>query len=343
MQFQRFQDRAKVNYSGEINFTPKAERRGIQRAAIELALNLLGTNQEQHRPDDRFRIVDLPLSIQRPEKEVPLCLPLLPEDRPLEMDPFEYTRKMFAFRQCKEFDYGLARASTNSGQGGFLPAPDNYKGPISIASVNEFHQARRNQLKNLAATNEMMIAAVDSAPRPLLQQLLLLVDAGLHHQLHSNIQPHPLYDDQMLTQKDLELLEQISGDSWDEEACEYGAEIPGLLNTPEELGRLEEFEIDIAELSEIPLWLPAPESQRPGTNPGHHELFTQIQHDSTVQSTRWMTADEVRQATGNKRMTKTSGSAGTPHLWDLNSVTKYLKAMASAGKIQSVTSSKLVF
>jgi hypothetical protein len=304
-------------------------------------LNLLGTNQEQHRPNDRFRIVDLPLPIQRPQKEVPLCLALRPEDRPLELDPFEYTRKMFSFHQWKDFDYGLARDRTD--RAGLIPVPDNYKGPVSIASVNESHQATRDELTKLGAIYKMMLAAVKSAPRPLLEQLLLLVDAGLHSDTRPHDDPHPLYDDQKLTEDDAILLQTISGDSWDAEACEYGDEIPGLLNTPEELGRLVEFETDIAELSELPLWLPAPEAEMLRTDPGPNELFTQIQHDSTVPSTRYMTADEVRQVTGNKRMAKTDGRAGTPHLWDLNSVTKYLKAMGSAGRIQLVTSCRLEF
>ncbi len=273
--------------------------------------------------------MDLPVPIQFPEKEVPLCLPLKPEDRPLEQDPFEYTRKMLAFRQWKDFDYRLARLRTDDARGGSLPAPDNYKGPAAVASTNKFHEAVRSQVNNLASTHAALIVAVKSAPRPLLEQLLLLVDAGLHY----DTQPHRLADDENLTEDGLNLLEEISEDSWDEEKCEYGTAIPGLLNTSEERGRLEEFEDDIAEITDLPLWQPEPKFE-PSNGPDSPELFTQIQHDPRVPSTRGMTGDEVRQDTGNRRMAETDGSVGTPHLWDLNTVTRYLRAMESAGRIQ---------
>jgi hypothetical protein len=273
--------------------------------------------------------VDLPPPINLPAKEVPLCLPLKPEDRPLEQDPFEYTRKMLAFLQWKDFDYRLARLRTHNDLGGSLPAPGNYKGPVAIATSNEFHEAARRQVNFLASIKAALIDAVRSAPRPLLEQLLLLVDAGLRYDTH----PHRLADDEKLTEDGLELLEEISGESWNEEKFEYGDEIPGLLNTPEELGRLEEFEADIEEITDIPLWQPEPNFQTP-TDPDSVELFTQIQYDPMVLSTRGMTGDQVRQVTGNMRMAKTNGNAGAPHLWDLRTVTRYLKVMASTSRIQ---------
>ena len=95
-----------------------------------------------------------------------------------------------------------------------------------------------------------MIEAERTAPRPLLERLLLLVSAGLEE----HVANHPLYDDEKLIERDLNLLEHMSGESWDDERREYGEVIPGLLQMADERGRLNEFEMDVADTTEIPLW-----------------------------------------------------------------------------------------
>ena len=273
-------------------------------------------------------MVDLPPKMQQPEKEVSLCLPLKPEDRPLEQDPFEYTRKMLAFRRWKDYDYSISRIRTSVNRNGSLHAPENFKGPASIAKIDDVHAAARTQLAVLASIQKGLIEAEKAAPRPLLEQLLLFVDAGLNH----DTRPHELMDDEKLTTDGLDLLEEIAGESWDEERLEDDDDIPWIQNTPDERGRLEEFEKDMEETTGLPLWEPAPDPDP--MEEDSFEIFTQIPHDPTIPSTKGMTGDEVRQATGNRRMAKTDGSAGTPHLWDLRSVTRYLRAMKSAGRIQ---------
>jgi hypothetical protein len=170
--------------------------------------------------------------------------------------------------------------------------------------------------------------AEKAAPRPLLEELLLFVDAGLNHDTH----PHELKDDERLTTDGLDLLDEIAGESWDEGRLGDGEDIPWIQNTSDERGRLEEFEKDIEEIAELPLWEPLPDPDP--MEEDSFEIFTQIPYGPTIPSTKGMTGDEVRQATGNRRMAKTDGSAGTPHLWDLRSVTRYLRAMESVGRIQ---------
>lgn len=310
----------------EIDFTPKAERRGVQRAAIELALNLLATNQEQHRPRDRFRMVALPSNIKSPEKEVPLCLPLKPDERPLEQDPLEYTKKMLAFRRWKDYDYGIARLRLD--QSGSLPASENFKGPSSVATVEDVLAAARIRLKELASVQKGLIEAVKTAPRPLLQQLLLLVDTGLNY----DKEVHALLDGVRLTADAIELLEELAEQSWDDERQEYEDLIPGIDNTPDDRSRLEEFELDMAEMTEIPPWEPAPYPDAMDEDSFEH--FAQVEYDPTIPSTRGITGEELRQAIGDRRLAKFDGKAGTPHLWDLRAVLKYLRAMESARRIQ---------
>jgi len=138
-------------------------------------------------------------------------------------------------------------------------------------------------------------------------------------------------DDERLTTEGLDLLEEIAGESWDEERLEDDEDIPWIQNTPDERGRIEEFEKDMEETTELPLWEPAPDPDQ------WKRILSNIysdSHDPTIPSTKGMIGDELRQATGNTRMAKTDGSAETPHLWDLRSVTRYLRAMKSAGRIQ---------
>lgn len=260
------------------------------------------------------------------DEDIPLSLPLKPDQRPLEQDPLEYMRKMLAFRRCKDHDYGLAQPRINNDRLGSLPAPNNFKGPTSLATVDGMHTAASTRLNELASIQRGLIEAVKSAPRPLLQHLLLLVDAGLNH----DTIPHELDDNEPLTRDGIKLLEEMAEQSWDEARLEYGDIILGVENTPEDRGRLEEFERDILELQEIPMWEPVPDSNLIDDD----QPFYQIEHDPMVPSARRISGDAVRQATGNQRMAKVDGSAGTPHLWDLKTVQRYLRAMASAGRIQ---------
>ncbi|KAE9366693.1 hypothetical protein N431DRAFT_77764 [Stipitochalara longipes BDJ] len=329
MRRQTFRGQIRGNYDSSTNFTPKAERRGIKRAAVELALNLLATNQEQHRPKDRFRMVDLPSQVQLPEREVALCLPLKPEDRPLEQDPLEYTKKMLAFRRWKDYDYGIARVRSSTDQNGELPPPENFNGPTSIASVDNVHAAARTQITDLALIQKGLIEAQNTAPRPLIEQLLLLTDAGLNY---TEEQDHALYDDELLKSDGVDLLEEIAGASWDEERREYGEEIPGVQNTPDARGRLEEFERDLAELSkQLPPW--QPDVDPDAMDEDGFELFLQPDYDPEILSEHGMLIGQVRQIIGNNRLAKSSSTAGTSPPLNSNDVTRYLKAMASARRI----------
>src|ERR1700710_1891726 len=134
------------------DFTGKAERRGVQRAAIELALNLLATNQEQHRPHDRFRVVKLPPKYKPPQEEVPLWLPLEPWKRPVELDTFKYTKVMRKYREWKDEDYQLACTRAVNEHLGYLPAPENFAGPYTMGSdkeLAEIFKKRQNELVNI--------------------------------------------------------------------------------------------------------------------------------------------------------------------------------------------------
>ena len=276
-------------------------------------------------------MVDLPLPIQLPEREVPLCLPLKPEDRPLEQDPLDYTKKMLAFRRWKDYDYDIARVRSSVNRNGEVPPPENFHGPTSIASVDDVHAAAREKIAELASIQEALIEAQNTAPRPLVQQLLLLVDEGMNH---DGQQAHELYDaDELLTSEGIDLLEEIAGESWDEEREEYGETVIGVENTPEARGLLQEFEQDLAEMADrIPLWSPTPDPD--AMDEDGFELFQQTPYDSEIASEQYMPIQQVRQLIGDNRLAKSSSTVGISSPWSLENTTKYLRAMASARRIQ---------
>ena len=146
-QIQQLRNDASAQVAGTIEFTGKAERRGVQRAAIEIALNLLATNQEQHRPDDRFRIVEIPPPYQPQQSTTALSLPLEPWNRPIEQDPFKYSRRLTEYRQWKDSDYNLGRSQVINQNPVRLAPPLNYNGPFVAATGDDITEAvRRRQI-----------------------------------------------------------------------------------------------------------------------------------------------------------------------------------------------------
>lgn len=330
-----------------MDFTPKAERRGIQRAAIELGLNLLATNQEQHRPDDRFRIVDLPEPISFPQKEVPLCLPLAPEDRPLEQDPFEYTKKVEALRAEKDADYQVARDEYGALNPPRYPAPQNRKGPFAIPTLEEIKQDARDKLTELLVVYMGMANALRRAPRPLLEQLAMIVDQAIQDTGDN----HRLYDTEGLTQDGLDCLEELLGESWNEHERDYEQDDFedqgfGSCNSPEQRANLTEFEERIEQFMReddeagegvqrrIPFWARDVVPNMPA-DPDAVERFTQTPYDTNLQSKveSSIQVDALRQLLATDRL-REAGNVGTPAVWRRQHVQIYLAVMARAGRIQ---------
>ncbi|KAH8669549.1 hypothetical protein BGZ60DRAFT_564015 [Tricladium varicosporioides] len=250
----REEDETATKTRDPLEFVPKAERRGIRRAAIELALNLLATNQEQHRPRDRFRILELPPPYQPPPEEVPMSLALDPTQRKIELDPFNFTKKLIGYREEKDSDYRISRDCRNfKNPENLIPPPANYNGPFTVISVDDVQKAAKKRHFFLAQVYVRLTKAGESAPRPILQRMLLEIQNGIDMQ---NKQEHPLYDEKELSDGDIELLNEIAQPSWDESSSDL-REVPEFtgLSDKEQL-RLQEFEADLNRIPFIPLWSP---------------------------------------------------------------------------------------
>jgi hypothetical protein len=321
---------AKIASDSQIatDFTSKAERRGIQRAAIEHALTLLATNQEQHRPNDRFRSLDLPPQYRRTPKEVPLWLPLEAWKRPVEMDAFEFTKKMLAFRQWKDSEYDQARTRTVSERPGLLQAPINFNGPFTLHTANDLQEAARRRQLQLTLLYSRLGEAERLAPRPLIQQLLLRIQDGMNLDSGKN---HRLWDDEDLTASDLEIIHELTEKSWDEERRPFSDFDLGLSD--QQFASLKEFEQDVDEYRHLlPLWTP-PEVPPANliTDPDDEALYRQASHNSDQPSQKFHAAESLKHEINTHRLVQEGLNL---HLWTNAEATRCFTAMHTASRIQ---------
>ncbi|KAH8803298.1 hypothetical protein F5884DRAFT_503507 [Xylogone sp. PMI_703] len=201
--------------SDSIDLGGVAEIRGTRRAAVELALNLFATNKEQHRPNQRFRRVELPKPRPQIPDEVPLCLPVEPEDREAEQDPFKFTKAMFHLRKSLQVEYSNAIKSEKGGAdnaGWILPA--DYDGPLVILTGEELCDRIRKKIEPLKALLIKMAEAGGPYPRPFLQHIKLIVDQSMKATMD------PTGDKEPLDSDEFRLLESLTEEqkpvAWDE-------------------------------------------------------------------------------------------------------------------------------
>ncbi|KAI6712480.1 hypothetical protein JHW43_004963 [Diplocarpon mali] len=340
-----------------IDFTGKAERRGIQRAAIELALNLLASNQEQHRPADRFRIIDTARQYVPLPDEVSISLPLELSRRQIDPDTFEYTKKMSAYREWKDFDYELSRgrlirdhatlqartgvpdpdvmalddAESTEIAAHYLYPPVNYMGPVAAADSTDWMKVRRERHAELSRIALRLSDAYTRAPRPLLQRLLVVINEGML----DNNRDHPLSDNVPLDRRGLDLLEEISGDSWAEGRIEYSPPLeieqhnegePHFVSRPAEvpLAVMLEFEEYLVKLPNLPFWVPLPDD--PALASADPAVLRQPRHLEAIKSTLGLTLNEVQSAQPIHRPGK--------EIWTLGEIHGFLKLMKQHGRVQ---------
>jgi hypothetical protein len=311
-----------------LDFTTKAERRGIQRAAIEHALTLLATNQEQHRPKDRFRFLELPQKYLRTPKEVPLWLPLEASKRPVEMDPLEFTKKMLTYQLWKDLEYERAWKRIASQRPGLLQAPLNFNGPFTLHTARDMRKTSGARRDQLAIVLSKLEEAYRLAPRPLMEQLLMRTTEGMNMNSWTT---NRFRGDEDLTASDLQIIEELYEKSWDEERKEYDRTTMGL--TDAQFANLEEFETDVEEHKGLlPLWKP---QEVPSvaiiTNMDDEALYRQVQHSPDRPSQEYLELTAFKQQINTTRLLKASLDL---HLWTEAEAVRYLNAMHEACRIQ---------
>ncbi|CAG8979810.1 hypothetical protein HYALB_00011261 [Hymenoscyphus albidus] len=321
-----------------IDYTPQAERRGIQRAAIELGLNLLCTNEEQHRPDDKFRIVQLPPPhvdwSDRPE--VPLTLPLDPTKRPVELEPFYFTKKVAAYRWEMEMKYHLGRTKAIEQRRGLLDPPANLSGPFSVASLEQYQEVTARAKNILTSVYSSMARANKISPRPLMAALIDRVDEGLRWRAGEPsifykeiVTPNGQRVEQSieLTNPGIDLLNEIAGPSWDESQRpfeEVDVRVPDW-----DMAKLTEFCNDIEDVREyIPLW----EAYKPPKQSREDTIrLVQQPHDPYVKGKTGISLKSLLQLMNSKRV---EAGGKNIHLWTEDEAKHNLDGMRLAQVIR---------
>lgn len=328
-----------------VNFSAKAERRGVQRAAVELGLNLLATNQEQHRPHDRFRRLRLPPKYQPHPDEVPLWKPLDQWKRPVELDPYYYTKLMRKFRRWKDDDYAKALNDVTNEQPGQLHPPANYNGPFTPQNSHEIQQTASERQNHLGQIGAQLVRTVGTAPRPLLKRICALMGEAINS---SSNEPHLMRDDIPLTMGDLDLLTELCEASWTLNEGPYGEHLAGFSDQDPDLSLekagLQEFEKDVmnATIADhdprplVPFWTPPPLPASQIAYPDSDASFTQRQYDKSVTSQAGV---ELRGGGGliqrlNGQRLARAGKNYTPQAWATDHIQRYLQAMHDSGRIQ---------
>lgn len=309
--------------TGTTDFTGKAERRGVQRAAIELALILLATNSEQLRPHDKFRRVRIPSDPQPFPEEVPLRLPLAPHERPLEMPMYKYTNIMRKYRQRKDHDYQAARKQAIEACPSKIAPQENHLGPSTAKSYElletELQERRRNLIDLQGDLNE----AERLAPRPLIRRLLLRVNQGL--QIKDTNSRQSLYDDEPLSSSDIAILQNIADPSWYYDVQEYPNSIPGI-----NMEFFLEFSRDIqAVMSDIPFWEPNL-VQPPAPDADEASQFQQHPYNRQEASMNTILLVDLLQRVNKMRL----GIHEFAPPWSIEDAKRYLSIMHNADRIQ---------
>lgn len=323
----------------EPDFSGKAERRGARRAAIEMALNLLATNKEQHRPLDKFRKVEMPREYQPPLPEVPMWLPIEPHNRPLEQDPFRITKLMLRYRKWKDDDYQVARTRAIEMMPGRLLPPINHNGPFMFPTEHDLYSVARERQKVLIAIQLSLIQAGKLAPRPLVHRLTTLINEGLV--LPPNMKSHPLASkdgtEMPLERQDLDILRELTAPSWSEEERPYPN--PSLFfepgtTTQMDMIKLAEFERDVNMIiHEMPLWSPETPPSPRSNDQNAPEFYMQRPYEASEGSTNGWDVDTIVEKVNADR-TNRSQKCQPVYMWTRVEAIAFLQAMHEGRRVQ---------
>lgn len=316
-----------------VDYTPQAERRGIQRAAIELGLNLLCGNHEQHRPDDKFRIVQLPGPYVdwSDIPEVPLTLPLDFTHRPVELEPFYFTEKVAKYRQQKDLEYFAAREQAIYERRGLMDPPANFKGPFSVASWEQYLETIQKALKVYERIYKKMFHSNETAPRPLMDRMVEVVTQAIQWDgktsLPLNVTDEPFSNAVVeLENTHINLLNEIAGDSWFE--YELAWEDVNITAQEYNMARLNEFRHDVEDLrAKIPFW----ESEDVPRKKEDIKGLLQPRHDPNARSKRGISLKDILQMMNNNRV---EAGGSNIQLWTVDEAKKYFDAMRLKEAIQ---------
>jgi hypothetical protein len=284
-----------------------------------------------------YRRVDLPGTYRPLDEGMPLSLPLEPWHRPVELDTFEYTKKMLDFHRAKDIEYSLARSRENDINPSEILVSPNYNGPFAKNDVHDLEWAKREWLRELVGIFRALQDAYANAPRPLLQEVLNCVSHGFTLDLQ-----HPMYADPPLTRDEVRLIGELTQASWDDIQLPYPvltSNTPGYDAALAAQTELQAFEQELSLMDwQDRTWLPA--------NSQSLALFEQPRYDAARDTIQGYTISVITQHINNCRLTRMAGAgqAATPpqtaiqltapDLCSQQTVVAYFAALQSLRRIQ---------
>ena len=304
----------------KVDFRCKAERRGIKRAALQLALNAVAKNEEQHRPHELFRALEYPEPPMQPRPEVSLALPLAPSKRPLEHDPLKYTKIMQAYNQRRDEAYSKARKEVIALHPHNVPPPANRNGPFTVPTPEMKKDIERNRLNKL-----LDLASALNSPRLARRPLLKRMTELLREAFHMARPGSKGFEDKPLSQLELDALKMMTELSWNDVKQPYPY-VPPVGREKLDQMDMKLFEEDIEALPEgsIPIWTPAKRKY-----PDHRDLpkdLMQGVYEPRVKSTQGVGVEELLEMLNERK--------DPSKKWFKWHALKYLPELHRCGRIQ---------
>lgn len=147
----------------------------------------------------------------------PLCLALEPGERPEEPDPFEYSKRMRQYILAMDLLYSQARNRLmydRRNDTSFVPPPRQWNAPYFPLSKSEVAQGKVERYKMLKKIFEELVNSHRVAPRTLLRDVLLEVNAAINDKKVVDLIIESDTDYSFLTDEDVETLVVLSQPSW---------------------------------------------------------------------------------------------------------------------------------
>lgn len=309
--------------------TPR--HRSVQIAPVQMALNVVATNQKQHQVNERSRIPRLNPTPQSRVQEIQLSLPVKARKCSKERDPFEYTKKVAAYQKALDVVYQLKLESIAKTYPGIPSAPLNYNGPFIIVDGAKKKDIARSRLQLLISYYNLLGEAQKRSPRPLLHQMLCQISKILAPDKPST---HEMMNVR-LSQQDLDLLKDIGGDPWQEMSRDYNDEFTeSQKKDSPPLSKLKEI-ITCKEIyDQIPLWMPKSATSRTRST-SIQEICAPIPYDPQKRSESALSLDVLLKNI-NERQIPNLESGQFMQSWTEAEVRRDLEAMATKYCIQSV-------
>lgn len=185
----------------DTSFPAMAAKRGIRRAAIEKGLQILASNDEQDFDErGRWDILIHPHAIKLDMvAEVPLSEPFVGYEVRI-TDPYEYTRKVRAYREgvmAEARQWRNEEIHNHNGDSFYFPSPVNFRGPYLPVKPDVAREGNWKRQSRLFRVVRNLKETEQRASRQLIRRVLAFVMEGIADQRPFDAEFEPISDAQI--------------------------------------------------------------------------------------------------------------------------------------------------